>query len=213
MSSARGWFVLLLFALTLVAPAQPLRPPKGPNDPMFSPEDEKTLTGYLLDLGKFMRFDKATRALASKAKTDEALRKEMDDDEGKEDGIVRWVEVIATTKPVMVGLLKEAGLEPREFVLTSYALMLAMVHADVLKANPLNPTPPYVPRANLGFVRSQEDRLATLFKDLAEEEEEGGASPTAKIPDLVPGSPVTPLPTPAPAASATETPSPTPQAK
>lgn len=199
MSSASARWLALFLALTLALPAsaQPLRPPKGPNDPMFSPEDEKTLTGYLLDLGKFVRFDKATRALSAKAKTDEALRKEMDDDEAKEEGIVRWVEAIATTKPIMVGVLKEAGLEPREFVLTSYALMLAMVHADVLKANPLNPTPPYVPRANLGFVRSQEDRLATLFKDLAEEEEEGGASPTAKIPDLVPGSPVTPLPAPA----------------
>ncbi|MBS0661127.1 MAG: hypothetical protein JSR82_23150 [Verrucomicrobia bacterium] len=201
MSSVRAWLVLL-FALALGLPAQPLRPPRGPQDPMFSPEDEKTLAGYLLDLGKLNRFEKATKALSAKVKTDQALRKEMEEDEAKEDGIARWIEVVATTKPVMVSVLKEAGLEPREFVLSSYALTLSMVHADLLKANPLNPLPTYVPRANLGFVRAQEDRLAALFKALAEDDDD--ASPEASIPNLVPGSPATPPTTPAPTPTPTE---------
>src|SRR6185369_10429951 len=102
---------------------------------------------------------------------------------------------VVATKPIMVGVLKEAGLEPREFVLTSYALTLAMVHADVLKSNPLNPLPAYVPRANLGFVRAQEDRLATLFKALEDEEE---VTPSTALPQ----------PAGSPAASPTAEPSP-----
>lgn len=179
--------VALLFLALLSPAAAQLAPPKTPDDPMFSPADEKLLTTYLLDQGKLTRFEAATKALAAKAKDDLELQKELAEDEEKQDGIERWAEIIATQKPKTVAILKSVPVEPREFVLSSYAFMLTMVYADLLKANPLSPLPPYVPRVNLGFVRAHEDRLAALFQALAAEEELS-AGPNLKPgpPDVVP---------------------------
>lgn len=140
-----------------------------PEKPLFFEADAKTLTTYLLDLAKLDRFETALRELDLKSRTDEALKEELDHDEAKAAGIDRFVEAIEKEKPKMMAILQAAGGSPREFVLNSYSVMMAMVYADLLKAEPDAAVPSYVPRENLAFVKRHEDRLTKLFESLNRE--------------------------------------------
>lgn len=133
---------------------------------LFSEEDTKTLAGYRLDLAKLDRFETALREMDLKTQTDAVLKDEVDRDEAKAGGIDRFVEAIEKEKPKMMVILQAASEPPREFVLTSYSVMMAMVYADLLKAEPEAALPNYVPRENVGFVKRYEDRLTKLFEAL-----------------------------------------------
>lgn len=137
--------------------------------PLFSDQDAKTLAAYSLDIPKFDRFETALREMDLKSQEDDGLKEEMDHDEAKAGGIDRFVEAIEKEKPKMMVILQVAGVPAREFVLTSYSVMMAMVYADLLKAEPEAAVPPYVPRENLGFVKRYEDRLTKLFEALNRE--------------------------------------------
>ncbi len=102
----------------------------------------------------------------TQARNDEALKEELDHDEAKSGGIDRFVESIEKEKPKMLAIIKAAGMTPREFVLTSYSIMMAMVYADLLKAQPASPPPDYIARENIAFVRRHEEQLAKLFESL-----------------------------------------------
>ncbi|OAI43398.1 hypothetical protein AYO41_01915 [Verrucomicrobia bacterium SCGC AG-212-E04] len=136
---------------------------------LFSEEDEKTLAAYPLDLVKFDRFETALRELDLQAQKDEALKAELDQDEAKAAGLDRFIESIEKEKPKMMAILKAAGMTAREFVLTSFSVTIAMVYADLIKAQADAALPPYVPRENLGFVKRYEERLSKLFQDLNHE--------------------------------------------
>ena len=66
----------------------------------------------------------------------------------------------------MAAILKTTGMSPREFVLSSYSVMLAMVYADLLKAEPATLPPDYIARENIAFVRRHEEQLTKLFESL-----------------------------------------------
>jgi hypothetical protein len=153
-------------AVVPFAATPPAEAPAVPPKPLFAAEDEKTLAAYQLDVPKLDRFEVVLRNLDLKAKTDEALKAELDQDEAKSAGIDRFVESIEKEKPKMMAILQAAGMTPREFVLTSYSVMMAMVYADLFRAQADATLPTYVARANLGFVKRHEDRLARLFDDL-----------------------------------------------
>ena len=167
MRSASFQIVLATALLGLTAGAAPV-PPEA-EKPLFSEEDAKTLSAYRLDVPKLDRFETVLREMDLKSQTDEALKEELDHDEAKTGGIDRFVEAIEKEKPKMVAILLAAGLPPRDFVLTSYSVMMAMVHADLLKAEAEAAVPSYVPRENLGFVKRYEDRLTKLFEALNRE--------------------------------------------
>ncbi len=133
---------------------------------LFSEEDAKTLADFRLDLAKLDRFETALREMDLRTRTDAALKDEMDRDEAKAAGIDRFVQAIENEKPKMMVILQAASEPPREFVLTSYSVMMAMVYADLLKAEPEAALPNYVPRENVGFVKRYEDRLTKLFEAL-----------------------------------------------
>ena len=153
----------------LRAQAIAAEPETRPEKPLFSDADAKTLETYRLDAGKLDRFEKAIRDLDAQAQRDEILKAELDHDEAKLDGIDRFVNTIETEKPKMAAILKEAGLTAREFVLTSFSVTMAMVYADLLRAQTTAFVPPFVPRANIAFVRNNEDRLTKLFESLNRE--------------------------------------------
>ena len=133
---------------------------------LFSDADAKTLAEFRLDVAKLDRFETALREMDLKTQTDAALKDEMDRDEAKAAGIDRFVEAIEKEKPRMMAILQAASEPPREFVLTSYSVMMAMVYADLLKAEPEAALPVYVSRENVGFVKRYEDRLTKLFEAL-----------------------------------------------
>ncbi len=137
--------------------------------PLFSADDAKTLMTYRLDENKMLRFEAVVKTLGEQAKTDEALQKEMEQDEAKEQGVEKWAEAIEKEKPKLREVIKAANSTPRDFILTSYAITTAMVYADLLKSNALAPVPSYVPRENISFVRRFEDRLADLFAKVSPE--------------------------------------------
>jgi hypothetical protein len=154
------------------SPAAPVAPltmlPDSLEDekPLFSEADSVALAGYRLDDARLARFEVVIAAMDAQAKNDEALRTELEHDESKTDGIDRFVESIEKDKPKMLAIIKSAGMTPREFVMTSFSLTLAMVYADLLRVQPATPLPEYVVRENVGFVRKNEERLAKLFEAL-----------------------------------------------
>lgn len=137
-----------------------------PEKPLFSDVDAKTLETYQLNGEKLDRFEKALLAMNAQVVQDEALKTELDNDEAKTGGIEKFAETIEKEKPKMAAILRVSGLSPREFVLTSFSVTMAMVYADLLRAQTTATVPPYVPRANIAFVRSNEDRLTKLFESL-----------------------------------------------
>jgi len=157
------------------SPAEPVAPlvmmpdPADEEKPLFSEVDSVALASYRLDEEKLARFEVAIAALDAQAKGDQSLRSELEHDEAKEEGIDRFVESIEQGKPKMLAVIKSAGMTPREFVMTSFALTLAMVYADALRVQPTTPLPDYVLRENIGFVRKNEERLAKLFQSLNHE--------------------------------------------
>ncbi len=166
-----------LWALPITAPAQqepadvvvPLAPLADPIDddkPLFSEADSVALAAYRLDDLKLARFQAAIVEMDAQARNDEALKTELDRDEAKTGGIDRFVQSIEKDKPKMLAIIKAAGLSPREFVLTSYSIMMAMVYADLLKAQPTTVPPDYIARENIAFVRRHEEQLAKLFEAL-----------------------------------------------
>jgi hypothetical protein len=150
----------------VVVPLAPLADPIGEDKPLFSEVDAVTLASYRLDDLKLARFQTAIVEMDIQARNDEALKAELDHDEAKSGGIDRFVESIEKEKPKMLAIIKAAGLSPREFVLTSYSLMMAMVYADLLKAQPATAPPPYIARENIIFVQRNEEQLAKLFESL-----------------------------------------------
>ena len=162
-------FQIVLATALLGLPAGAASAQIAPEKPLFSEEDAKTLSEYRLDLAKLDRFETALREMDLKSQTDEALKEELDHDEAKAAGIDRFVGAIEKEKPKMVAILQAAGVPPRDFVLTSYSVMMAMVYADLLKAEAEAAVPSYVPRENLGFMKRYEDRLTKLFEALNRE--------------------------------------------
>lgn len=149
-----------------VAPLAPVPDALDDEKPLFSESDAVALAAYRLDDGKLTRFESAIAVIDAQFKSDEALRTEMDHDEAKSEGIDRFVDSIERDKPKMLAIIKGAGMTPREFVMTSYSLIVAMVHADLLRVQPATPLPDYVVRENVIYVRKNEDRLAKLFQSL-----------------------------------------------
>jgi hypothetical protein len=150
----------------VVVPLAPLAEPIEEEKPLFSEVDAVTLASYRLDDLKLARFQTAIMELDVQARRDEALRAELDQDEAKTAGIDRFVESIEKEKPKMLAIIKAAGMSAREFVLTSYSVMMAMVYADLLRAQPATVPPPYIARENIAFVRRHEEQLAKLFEAL-----------------------------------------------
>jgi hypothetical protein len=150
----------------VVVPLAPLAEPLDEDKPLFSEADAVTLASYRLDDLKLARFQAAILELDAQARRDEALRTELDQDEAKVAGIDRFVESIEKDKPKMLAIVKAAGMSAREFVLTSYSVTIAMVYADLLKAQPATLPPPYIARENIAFVRRHEEQLAKLFESL-----------------------------------------------
>lgn len=150
----------------VVVPLAPLPDPVDPEKPLFSEADAVALAAYRLDDAKLARFEAAIVAMDAAARHDEALKVELEHDEAKGDGIDRFVDSIEKEKPRMLAIIKSAGMSPREFVMTSYSLMMAMVYADLLKVQPATVLPDYVVREHIAFVRRNEARLTKLFEAL-----------------------------------------------
>lgn len=145
-------------------PAEP--EPIEDEKPLFSEADTVALAAYRLDDARLARFEAVIAAMDAQIKTDEAVRGEMEHDEAKTDGIENFVNSIEKEKPRLLALIKAAGMTPREFVMTSYSLTMAMVYADLLRVQPASPLPDFVVRENIVFVRKNEERLTKLFQSL-----------------------------------------------
>jgi len=150
----------------VVVPLAPVPDPVEEEKPLFSEVDAVALASYRLDDLKLARFQTAIVEMDLQARSDEALKAELDHDEAKSAGIEAFVASIEAEKPKMLAIIKAAGLSTREFVLTSYSLMMSMVYADFLKAQPTTIPPDYIARENIAFVRRHEQELAKLFESL-----------------------------------------------
>ncbi len=150
----------------IIIPLAPVAEPVDDEKPLFSEVDAVTLSSYRLDDEKLARFQNAIVQMDVESRSDEALRTELDHDEAKSGGIDAFVASIEKDKPKMLALIEAAGMTPREFVLSSYSVMMAMVYADLLKAQPATLPPDYIARENIAFVRRHEEQLAKLFDSL-----------------------------------------------
>ncbi len=138
--------------------------------PLFTAEDAKTLSNFVLDETRLLRFEGVVKSLGEESQKDADLAAELDKDIAKEEGVEKWAESISKEKPKTLAVLKAGNLTPKEFVLISYSITMAMVYADLLKSNPLASVPSYVPRENISFVRKYEDRLAGVLSGVVEPE-------------------------------------------
>ncbi len=159
------WMILALLSLAWPAAAQ--RPPGGPpgahgppgeHGPLrdLSPEDQKAIHDFKLTTSITDKLFDASQRIRTAAEKDPSMEKANPMLSGKSiDENAKKMEGHAQ----VMSAVKGAGLTPKEFLVSTYALMTATIWSNMKKSMPQAQPPAYVNPDNVKFVEEHPEVL------------------------------------------------------
>ena len=137
-------------------------------DPGFSDADQKALASYQITTEKLDKLNAINKKLAAALKDDPQIGKELAAGKGMEAGssLEAGAAQFEKTLPHTAAIIKAGGLETREYLLATGAVMIAGMGAQFKKASPTQPLPDFVSAANVEFAEKNPDALEEFKKNM-----------------------------------------------
>lgn len=126
-------------------------------------EDSRALAQYKLTHDNIKRLRVALRALVDLVEKSPQIAQQMGGPEQETlDQAINRIE----SNPTFAGVLKDAGISARDYLLSSVAVVMADAVRQALKSDPKSPMPPEVPPENLAMVEAHDAEVTAVLKEL-----------------------------------------------
>jgi hypothetical protein len=119
---------------------------------------------HRLSMPLLERYGQAARNLQQLERTDPEVRQRMDAMGDQEAQSIEEVTRAVEADPQIRQAIESAGLNVRDYMLTSVALMQAMMASDFQRQGFIQELPPEVSAENVEFVRENETRIRELLE-------------------------------------------------
>ena len=155
---ARGIIAALLFGLTLTALAQ------SKTEDTKDTKDTREIAAFRLSTDGLTKFSNAAKALKELGKKNPSLKEKVDNSDAGEQTIDETVGIYER-HPELVNAIKSAGLTPRQFIVTSYALVINGMALAYRKLGMTRDIPAGASTANMNFIESHQKEIEALNPD------------------------------------------------
>lgn len=151
---AHGFIIVLLLGLAAMGVAQ------SKTGDTKDTKDTKEIGAFRLTMDGLTKFSNSLKTLGELTKKNPSLKEKVDNSDSGEQTIDETL-ALYDRHPEVVSAIKTSGLTPRQFVVTSYALVANSMALAYRKAG-MKGIPPGASTANMEFIEAHQKEIQAL---------------------------------------------------